>query len=65
MAKYTVNIEYIDKYSYNKVKAGSVVELEDGRYNEIVSILGEEALKTFDEKETKEEAKTEKKEEVE
>ena len=44
MEKYTVNVTFTDKNTWETFKKGSIVELEEDRFTEIVNVLGEDAL---------------------
>lgn len=49
MEKYTVNVVFTDKNTWETFKKGSIVELEEDRFTEIVKILGENALTKVEE----------------
>ena len=49
MRKYTVNVTFTDKNTWESFKKGSIVELEEDRFTEIVKVLGEEALTKVEE----------------
>lgn len=49
MEKYTVNVVFTDKNTWETFKKGSIVELEEDRFTEIVKVLGEDALTKVEE----------------
>jgi hypothetical protein len=55
MRKYTVNVMFTDKNTWETFKKGSIVELEEDRFTEIVKILGENALTKVEEEPVEEE----------
>ena len=55
MEKYTVNVAFTDKNTWETFKKGSIVELEEDRFTEIVKVLGEGALAKVEEEPVKEE----------
>lgn len=55
MEKYTVNVTFTDKNTWETFKKGSIVELEEDRFTEIVKILGEDALTKVEEEPVEEE----------
>lgn len=55
MEKYTVNVVFTDKNTWETFKKGSIVELEEDRFTEIVKVLGEDALTKVEEEPDEEE----------
>lgn len=55
MEKYTVNVTFTDKNTWETFKKGFIVELEEDRFTEIVKVLGEDALTKVEEEPVEEE----------
>lgn len=55
MVKYLVNVDFTDKNTWETFNKGSIVELEEDRFTEIVNVLGENALTKVEEEPVKEE----------
>ena len=55
MDKYTVNLTFTDKNTWETFIKGSIVELEEDRFTEIVNVLGKDALTKIEEEPVKEE----------
>ena len=66
MVKYLVNVDFTDKNTYERVKKGTELDIEEKRAEEILKSLGEGALTKVEEpkEEVKEEAPVEEKKET-
>ena len=53
MVKYLVNVDFTDKNTWETFNKGSIVELEEDRFTEIVNVLGENALTKVEEEPVK------------